>query len=79
MENMYNPCLECYNRYDRQYSEECDNTCQYAHILSKLKPYGSIDDIIKVLKGDSFPLVLVDEEHFDFTYKFVCMVKDGII
>lgn len=76
---MYNPCLECYNRYGKQYTEECDNTCEYAHALSKLKPYGSIDEIIKVLKGDSFPLVFIDADHIDRTYFIVSAAKEGII
>ena len=27
---MFNPCFECYNRYNRQYTKECDTTCEYA-------------------------------------------------
>lgn len=27
---MYSPCFECMNRYGRQYTEECDSTCEYA-------------------------------------------------
>lgn len=46
---MYSPCFECLNRYGRQYTEECDNTCEYAHQISKLKPYGTIDSIIEIL------------------------------
>lgn len=76
---MYNPCFDCLNRYGRSYTEECDNTCEYAHVLSKLKPFGSVDDIVKVMKGESFPLVFVDDEHIDFTYKLVCAVKEGKI
>ena len=76
---MYNPCSECYNRYCKQYTEECDNTCEYAHALSKLKPYGGIDEAVKVMKGDAIPLVFVDKEHIDFTYRFVCAAKDGVI
>jgi len=76
---MYNPCHECYIRYDRQYTEDCDNTCEYAHVLSKLKPYGSIDTIIEILKGDSFPLVFIDKDHLDRTYHIVQAAKDGII
>lgn len=29
-DNMYSPCFECFHRYGRQYSEECDNNCDYA-------------------------------------------------
>lgn len=76
---MYNPCFECYNRYDRQYTEECDNKCDYANALSRLKPYGGIDEVIKMVSGDAFPLVFIDDEHIDFTYKLVCAAKDGVI
>ena len=30
---MYSPCMECLNRYGRQYTEDCDNTCEYAHAV----------------------------------------------
>ena len=76
---MYNPCFECYNRYGKQYTEECDNKCDYAHALSRLKPYGGIDEVIKMMSGDVFPLVFIDDEHIDFTYKLVCAVKGGVI
>lgn len=76
---MYNPCFECWNRYGKQYTEECDNTCEYAHALSKLKPYGSIDEIVDIMKGDRFPTVFVDKDHIDFAYKIVCAAKDGVI
>lgn len=76
---MYSPCFECMNRYGRQYTEECDSTCDYAYQLSKLKPYGGIDEAVKVMKGDAIPLVFVDDEHIDFTYRFVCAAKDGVI
>ena len=40
---MYNPCFECYIRYNRQYTEECDENCEYANALSKLKSFGGIN------------------------------------
>ena len=76
---MYNPCLECYNRYGRQYTEECDEMCEYANILSKLKPYSNIDEIVRILKGNSFPLVLIDDKHINSTYRIVCAAKNGFI
>ena len=27
---IYYPCSECTIRYDKQYSEECDDSCDYA-------------------------------------------------
>ena len=34
---MYSPCMECKLRYNKEYSEECDNNCDYANISRKLK------------------------------------------
>jgi len=31
---MYNPCIECYHRYGREYSIECD--CAYAEAVKRL-------------------------------------------
>ena len=76
---MYNPCAECLNKYGHSYTEECDNKCIYAYTISKLKPYGGIDKAVEVMKGNSFPLVFVDKDHIDFTYRFVSAAKDGII
>lgn len=33
-ESRYHPCLECFNRYDRTYSKECDSTCEYAYAIN---------------------------------------------
>ena len=76
---MYDPCFECMNRYGHSYTEECDNTCEYAHTLSKLKPYGGIDEAVEVMKGNKLPLVFVDNEHIDSTYRLVHAAKAGII
>lgn len=77
---MYSPCFECMNKAGgHSYIEECDNTCQYANILSRLRPYGSIDEIIAILNGDSFPTVFIDKDHIDFTYKIVMAAKEGFI
>ena len=40
---MYNPCFECFNRYNKVYTEKCNNTCMYAN---KIK---NADDIIEYL------------------------------
>lgn len=76
---MYSPCSNCFNRYGHSYTEECDSTCDYAYQLSKLKPYGGIDEAVKVMKGDAFPLVFVDKDHIDTTYRIVCAVKEKLI
>lgn len=74
---MYNPCWECFNRYGHGYNENCK--CQYAKILKLLDSYGGIDSIIKVMKGDAIPIVLIDKEHIDRTYIFVRAAKDGFL
>jgi hypothetical protein len=76
---MYNPCLECLNRYGHSYTEDCDNKCQYANVISKLKPYGSIDEIVEILKGDRFPVVFLDKDHIDSTFTIVKAAKAGLI
>ena len=48
---MHNPCFECWNRYGHSYTEECDNTCDYAISIAKR------NNIIEYL------LDLVEEEH----------------
>lgn len=74
---MYNPYWECFNRYGHSYDENCK--CQYAKILKLLDSYGRINTVVKVMKGDSFPIVFIDKEHIDRTYKIVCAAKDGFI
>ena len=76
---MYSPCFDCLNRHGHSYTEECDSKCDYAYQLSKLKPYGGIDKVVKVMKGDEFPIVFIDKEHIDSTYRIVCAAKDGAI
>ena len=76
---MYNPCFECLNRQGHSYTEECDNTCEYANIVAKLKACGGIEEVTKVMSGDSFPIVFIDKDHIDRTYRIVCAAKDGII
>lgn len=34
---MYNPCLECKLRYNKEYTEDCNDKCDYANITCKLK------------------------------------------
>ncbi len=36
---MYNPCQECKLRYNREYSKECDTTCDYAKEVLINKQY----------------------------------------
>lgn len=76
---MYNPCFNCLNRYGHSYIEGCDTNCEYAQVLAKLKPYGSIDEIVEVLKGDRFPVVFLDKDHIDSTITIVNAAKEGLI
>lgn len=32
---MYNPCVECYMRYDKKYTDECKNECEFAKVASE--------------------------------------------
>ena len=76
---MNSPCFDCLNRYGHSYVPECDDTCEFANIMSKLREFGTIDEILDVLKGDKFPLVFLDKDHIDFTYEIVCAAKEGLI
>ena len=37
MKDMYTPCFTCYNRLGKQYTKECDTSCEYATITNMLK------------------------------------------
>ena len=53
MNQRFNPCFECLNRFGRQYSKNCDNTCEYAYAV-KLRD-SNIEDLnttIKKLESD---------------------------
>ena len=76
---MQSPCSECLNRYGHSYTKECDSKCEYANIVSRLKPYGSIEEIIEILKGDRFPVVFLDKDHIDSTITIVNAAKSGLI
>lgn len=48
---MYNPCFECYSRRGRQYTEECDNMCDYAKVaLEKRRLEKYLGDLHSRLK-----------------------------
>ena len=76
---MYNPCFECLNRHGHSYTEDCDNKCEYANVISKLKSFGGVDEIVQVMSGNKFPVIFIDKDHIDLTYTIVCAAKDGII
>lgn len=56
---MYFPCFECLNRYNREYTEECDEICMYAKAIKEKK------EIIKYLKTtkESFKVVLGKDKY----------------
>ena len=60
---MYNPCFECMNRYGKQYSEECDNTCEYAVAV---KYIGELQNEIKVIQDKIDDLEMQVEYHNDY-------------
>ena len=76
---MYNPCVECYSRYRREYSEWCDENCEYANAISKFNKCGGINEALKVMNGNAIPVKILDKEHIDYTYTVVKAAKDGII
>ena len=53
---MYSPCFECKIRYNKEYSKECDNKCDYANLVSKLKTYGGIDEVLSVMEEERIPI-----------------------
>lgn len=60
---MYNPCFECLNRYGKQYTEECNNTCEYAVAV---KLIGELQDEIKFLQDKIDDLEIEVEYHNDY-------------
>ena len=76
---MYSPCFECMNRYGRQYTEECDSKCDYANVMSKLKAYGGIEEVLKCMDGKAVPIAMLNEENIESVYRVVYAAKHGII
>lgn len=76
---MYDPCFECSNRYNREYAEECDNTCEYAHFVKRIKDYGGIEEVSKVMEGKSVPISMLEKENIDSIYKIMYCAKHGLI
>lgn len=76
---MYSPCFECKIRYNKEYSKECDSKCDYANLVSKLKTYGGIDEVLSVMEGERIPIKMIDKEHIEDTFRIVNAAKEGII
>lgn len=60
---MYSPCFECLNRYGKQYSKECDGTCDYAVAV---KAINSLQTEIKSLQDKIDDLEMQLEYHNDW-------------
>lgn len=60
---MFNPCFECWNRYGKQYTKECDSTCEYAVAV---KLIGELQNEIKVLQDKIDDLEMQIECHNDY-------------
>jgi hypothetical protein len=56
--------------------EECDNTCEYANALSKLKQYGGIDEVVRCMKGDAIPIAWLKEENIDWLRGVIRFVEE---
>lgn len=76
---MYIPCFECSNRYNREYTEECDNICEYAYFVKRIKDYGGIEEVSKVMEGKSVPISMLEKENIDNIYKIIYCAKHGLI
>ena len=76
---MYNPCFECMNRYGKQYTEECDNKCDYANVMFQLKSYGGLEEVLSVMRGERIPITMLDKEHIEDTFRIVSDAKAGVI
>lgn len=76
---MYNPCFECSNIYNREYTEECDNTCEYAYLVKRIKDYGGIEEVSKVMEGKLIPISMLEKENIDNIYKIIYCVKHGLV
>lgn len=49
MNQRYNPCFECRLRYDKQYSKDCDDNCEYAYAI-KLRDC-NIEDLNAIIEN----------------------------
>lgn len=76
---MYNPCFECSNRYNREYTEKCDNACEYAHLVKHIKDYGGIEEVSKVMEGKSVPIAMLKKENIDNIYRILYCAKHNLI
>ena len=69
----YNPCLECLNRYNRQYSKECDELCDYARIL-KIRD-DNVRDLERIIINKNAKLEKLNRD-LEWAYQFICKLKE---
>ena len=52
---MYSPCMECKLRYGKEYTEQCDQKCDYANLSRKLKTANNkLEDYYKQQKDNEY-------------------------
>lgn len=86
MNQRYNPCFECLNRRDVQYSKDCDNNCEYAYAI-KLRD-SNIEDLNTIIKNTEAELaeektrtakLVAENARLDYdlgyAYQTICKLK----
>lgn len=61
--DIYYPCSECWEKYKRQYSEECDGYCDYAKAVKERDELEAIINSMgapKEWKEVPFPVDILD-------------------
>lgn len=61
---MYNPCFTCLDRFRHDYSSECDNKCEFAHVVKELKELKEKQLYMRQIKPCQ------EKNTDDFKYKF---------
>ena len=65
---LFIPCYEhCFLRYGKQYTKDCDDTCDYAKVIKENKLKNEIID---------FLLEMLEEEHMDLRSTAIGMIKE---
>ena len=62
-----------------EYTEECDNTCEYAYLVKRIKDYGGTEEVSKVMEGKLIPISMLEKENIDNIYKIIYCVKHGLV
>ena len=79
MSDRLNPCRElCILRYNKEYSQECDDTCEFAAAMKPLKTLDELIEKIESIEGSLYvcspevfkeQTVYLIKEHFKDFYK----------